>query len=202
MQYASVLLCAVLSVLCWNSFLFAGPTNTATLPGQQITISPLVAFLAAIAAVATFLWRVWQSWQAEKRRRQALINAVYHHVDKAIEILNDPSRSVANSAARAEIQNNPEYTPHILHSADDDLTYEHIIGVMEWLDYAGEKAVANYFYDQSALHSIAESFGSEYVRNWPTARKLKLFDLYVTRGQDTLTSAKEARDALRKRVRR
>lgn len=202
MQYVSVPLCAVLTVFCWTPFLSAGSTDAAPPSGQPITISLLVASFAAFVAAATFLWRVYQSWQAEGRRRQALANAVYHHVDKAIEILDDPSISAANSAAIADMQNDSKYTPYMLHSADDDLTYEHVIGVMEWLDYAGEKAVADYFYAQSALYSIAESFGSEYVRSWPTARKLKLFNLYVTQEQKTLTSAHGARAALKKMVRK
>lgn len=202
MQYASALSCALLSVFCWTPFLFAGSTDTATLSEQQPTISPFVASLAASVATATFFWRVCQSWQTERRRRRALANAVYHHVDKAIEILNDPSISTANCAARAKIQKNAKYTPNILHSADDDLTYEHIIGVMEWLDYEGEKAVANYFYAQSSLTSIAESFRSEYVQNWPIDRKLNLFDLYVAQENETLAAARKARAALEKKVKK
>lgn len=166
--------------------------------GQQITISSIVTAFAALVAAATFLWRVWQSWQTEKSRKQALANAVYHHVEKAIDILDDPALSVGNAEVRAELETNADYTPYILRSADADLTYEHIIGVMEWLDYAGEKAVAKYFYDQSLLHSISESFGSEYVRSWPTERKLKLFDLHVEQVKETLASAKEEREALGK----
>ncbi len=136
----------------------------------------------------------------ERRRKQELVNATYHHVKKAITLLNHPNVPTVNASARADITNNPAYTPYIVISADADLTYNHIIGVMEWLDPQGEESVVDYFYEQSSLNAIAASFELEYVRNWPNTRKLKLFDLYVAQQESTLTAAKKAERVLIKLV--
>ena len=155
-----------------------------------------VTAIAASVATLAFLFRVSQATLAEERRKQALANAVYHHVEKAIEVLEKFMPD--NETTRAKMEDNAAYTPLFINSADDDLTYEHIIGVMEWLDAVGEKAVANYFYDQSTLISISEYFQTEYVRGWDQERRLGLFDIYVEQQQETLKSARGAQAVLKK----
>jgi len=164
----------------------------------MMTIPDYIPIIAVYIAAATFFWRVWLSAQSERRRKQELINAVYHHVDEAIGRLKDEEREKRNKTIRQRIEDDESYTPYVVRSSSDDLTYDHIIGVMEWLDEKGEKAVASYFYSQSSLHAAEESFGLEYVRSWPASRKLQLWSLYVKYQEKTLESAMAARKALSK----
>ena len=164
----------------------------------MMTIPDYIPIIAVYIAAATFFWRVLLSAQSERRRKQELINAVYHHVDEAISRLKDEEREKRNETIRQGIEDDETYTPYVVRSSSDDLTYDHIIGVMEWLDEKGEKAVASYFYSQSSLHAAEESFGLEYVRSWSVDRKLKLWDLYVHYQEETLANAVVARGALSK----
>ncbi len=43
--------------------------------------------IGVIIAAATFLLRVWLNERSERRRKKELVNAVYHHVDEAIDRL-------------------------------------------------------------------------------------------------------------------
>ncbi len=159
-------------------------------------ISITIAAIAVSIAAATFIWRVLRSERSERRRKQELVNAVYHHVDEAIDRLDNEEREKRNETIRQKIKSDESYTPYVVRSASDDLTYDHITGVMEWLDEQGEKAVASYFYSQSSLHATEESFDSDYVRSWPVVRKLQLWNLYVKYQEETLRNARAAREVL------
>ena len=196
MQHVSVPLYVMLIVFCWAPLLPAEPPPTESSSFQQAVTASSFTALAAWVAVATFFWRVLQDGRLERRRRQELVSAVYHHIEKAIEYLSDEEVPKINEAIQAEIAKDSAYTPHIVRSADADLTYDHIIGVMEWLDDEGERAVANYFYTQSILNDIAASFGLEYVQGWPTERKLRLWKLYIGQQAETLAAAQYARTKL------
>ena len=154
--------------------------------------------MAGIAVMVLFL-----RWSSVRRRKKKFVNAVYHHVDEAIDRLKDEGREKINKTIRRKIENDKSYMPYIARSSADDLTYEHIIGVMEWLDEKGGKAVASYFYSQSSLHAVEESFGVEYVGSWLVDRKLELWNLYVSYQEETLKNAMAAEKALsRLRARR
>ena len=49
---------------------------------------------------------------------------------------------------------------------------------MELLDKSEEKVVLSYFYNEAELHAYAKSFDLEFVRCWPSERKLRLWEEY------------------------
>ncbi len=102
-----------------------------------------------------------------------------------------------NETIRQKINADESYTPYVARSSSDDLTYEQIIEVMEWLDEEEEKSVASYFHSQSSLHAIAESLELEFVRSWPSDRKLQLWKTYEKYEENTLTYARETREVLK-----
>lgn len=122
---------------------------------------------------------------------------VYYHVDLAIRTLQEQEKG--NEAIREKIENDESYTPYLVRSPNDDLTYDHIIEVTEWLDAKGEEAVSSYFHSQLALHALAESFKLEFVRNWPPERKLRAWDAYERFRRDTIEHAGRTREALEER---
>ncbi len=101
--------------------------------------------IGVIIAAATFLLRVWLNERSERRRKKELVNAVYHHVDEAIDRL-----------------------------------------------------VASYFYTQSSLHAVEESFNLEHVRSWSSSRKLQLWEIYAEYRERVLRDALGARKTLRR----
>lgn len=70
---------------------------------------------------------------------------------------------------------------------------------MELLDTEEERVMASYFHSQSELHALAESLKLEFVRNWPSDRKLRLWEIYEKCEEDTLTYAQKAKEVLEKR---
>lgn len=89
------------------------------------------------------------------------------------------------------------YTPYPVRSLNDDLTYDHIIEVMEWLDSREEEeTVLSYFYSQAFLHSLAGVFELEFVRGWPLVRKLAAWDVYEQAHAETAEFALAARRIL------
>lgn len=95
-----------------------------------------------------------------------------------------------------KIINDDSYTPYEISSSADDLTYEHIIDVMEWLDEDGERAVSSYFHTQMVLNALGQSFDKEYVRGWKPDRKLELWKVYEKYQEETLKHAKETMKVL------
>ena len=150
-------------------------------------ITPIIAGLAFLLSWYNFI-------RSSRARRRKLINAVYYHVDLAIRTLQEQQKG--NDAIREKIENDESYTPYLVHSPNDDLTYDHVIEVMEWLDAKGEEAVSSYFHSQQALHALAESFELEFVRNWPPERKLRAWDAYERFRRDTIEHARQAKETL------
>ncbi len=172
----------------------------ATTPVKDMETSITIAAIGVLIAVGTFLWRVWLSVLSERRRRQKLVNAVYHHVDRAVTSLKEQEEK--NETIRQNIKDDETYTPYVVHSSSDDLTYEQIIEVMEWLEEGEEREVVTYFYDQSSLHAIAESLGLEFVRRWPSDRKLRLWGMYEEYGRRTCKSAQKVKETLGHKLKR
>ena len=111
-----------------------GPEYLAAAAVRAITMTipiTITAIAVSIAAV-TFIWRVCQSERSERRRRRKLVNAVYHHVDRAVNSLEGQAEK--NETIRQKINADESYTPYVARSSSDDLTYEQIIEVMEWLE--------------------------------------------------------------------
>ena len=150
-----------------------------------------------VLPVATFFLGWYIAVQNSRRRRRKLVNAVYYHVDLAIRSLQEQEKD--NEAIREKFENDESYTPYLVRSPNDDLTYDHVIEVMEWLDPEGEEAVSSYFHSQQALHALAESFKLEFVRNWPPERKLRAWDAYERFRRDTIEHARRTEEALEER---
>ena len=125
--------------------------------------------------------------ESRGRRRRKLVNAVYHHASKAVrdlETLKD-----RNDSIREKIEQDESYTPHVVRSTADDLTYDQVIEVMELLNEREEETVLSYFHHEAELHAFAESFDLEFVRGWPSGRKLALWQLFEKSQKDTLENA-------------
>ena len=130
------------------------------------------------------------------RKRQKLVNTIYYHAKYAVEALKKLQKN--NQSIQEKINNINSYTPYVPPSSADDLTYEHIIKVMEWLDEDGEESVSSYFHTQMSLHAIAQSFDQEFVRGWPQDRKLELWNMYEKCQEETLKYAQETVKVLEK----
>lgn len=125
--------------------------------------------------------------ESRGRRRRKLVNAVYHHASKAVrdlETLKD-----RNDSIREKIEQDESYTPHVVRSTADDLTYDQVIEVMELLNEREEEIVLSYFHHEAELHAFAASFDLEFVRRWPSDRKFALWKAYEESTKDTLESA-------------
>ena len=157
-------------------------------------MSEFLTTLGIIVALFLSIYNFYNSILSHRRKRQKLINTVYYHVIHARESLQGQKKG--NKSIRERIRNNNSYTPYAARSPADDLTYDHIIEVMEWLDEDGEKAVSSYFHAQMGLHALGQSFDLDFVRDWPQERKLQLWDAYVLYQANTLKYAEKAEDIL------
>ena len=172
---------------------------TPDVPDVNIIMPGRAMVIGVIIAAATFLLRVWLNERSERRRKKELVNAVYHHVDEAIDRLEGKEKwEEMNITIRNKIEKDASYTPYFVRSSASDLTYDHIIGVMEWLDETEEKSVASCFYTQSSLHAVEESFNLEHVRSWSSSRKLQLWEIYAEYREKVLRDALGARKTLRR----
>lgn len=146
-------------------------------------------FLTALTAFLALTFSFYNWTQSRRRTRRKLVNTIYYHTKCAIEDLQ--KRQKNNHVIQAKITNDNSYTPYLASSSADDLTYEHIIDVMEWLDEDGERAVSSYFHTQMVLSALGQSFDKEYVRGWTPDRKLELWKVYEKYQEETLKHAKE-----------
>lgn len=133
--------------------------------------------------------------QSDRRRREKIVNVVYYHVRQALENLQ--SQEKGNQLIRDQInQGSNSYTPYVVKSPAGDLTYDHVIQVMEWLDKDGEIAVSRYFHAQMGLHAVGKSFDLDFVRGWPQERKMRLWHEFEKFQRDTLKYAEETKSIL------
>ncbi len=131
-------------------------------------------FLTPLTAFSALILSLYNWTQSRRWKRRKLVNTIYYHTKYAIEALRDQQKK--NHLIQEKIKNNNSYTPYVPRSSADDLTYEHIIDVMEWLDEDGEKSVSSYFYTQMGLHALAQTFDTEFVRGWPQKRNCNCGD--------------------------
>lgn len=159
-----------------------------------MTTELIAAFSVLVAAFALLLnW--YNSARAYGMNRRKIINAVYHHVNTAVCNLQEGKKG--HSEIRKRIETTRPYTPYPVRSPNDDLTYDHIIKVVEWLDSREEeKAVSSYFHSQALLHSLAGVFELELARGWPLERKLAAWDVYEQTHAETMGAASAARKIL------
>ena len=154
-------------------------------------------FLTALTAFLALMFSFYNWTQSRRRKRRKLVNTVYYHTKYAVEALQDQQKN--NHLIQEEIENDNSYTPYAGSSSADDLTYEHVIDVMECLDEDGERAVSSYFYNQTILNVLGQSFEKEFVRGWTKERKLKLWKKHEEYQKKTLKDAKETMKVLKKK---
>ena len=101
-------------------------------------------FLTALTAFLALTFSFYNWTQSRRRTRRKLVNTIYYHTKCAIEALKKLQDN--NQSIQEKIKNVNSYTPYVPLSSADDLTYEHIIEVMEWLDEDEEESVSSYFH--------------------------------------------------------
>ena len=151
-------------------------------------------FLTPVTAFSALILSFYNWTQSRRRTRRKLVDTIYYHTKYAIEAFQYQQKK--NHLIQEKIKSNNSYTPYGAHSSADDLTYEHVIDVMEWLDEDGEKAVSSYFYTQMVLSALGQSFDKEFVRGWTPDRKLELWKVCEKYQEETLKYAKEAMKVL------
>ena len=151
-------------------------------------MSETITSLGIIVALFLSIYNFYDTIRSHRKKRQKLVNTVYYHVIQAIDSLQDQEKN--NQIIREKIdQLKSPYTPFVAQSPADDLTYDHVIEVMEWLEEDGEEAVSSYFHAQMGLHALGQCFDLDFVQKWPQDRKLQLWDAYEKFQADTLKYA-------------
>ena len=151
----------------------------------------LVSILALGLSLTIFLSR--------RKKRRKLIDAIYHHVTVAESDLETQRKS--NEEIRENIRRKESYTPYfvVVSPAANDLIYNQVIEAMGWLNLEEGKVLLRYFYKQSDLHTLAQSFNSEYVRSWGPERKLAMWDDLDKGMKETIECARNVKAILVKK---
>ena len=160
----------------------------------QTIASSVVVVLTPLVALTALGLSMYNLLRSARRRRQKLVNAIFYHAELAAKTLEEQRNN--NAAVEEEIKNDASYTPYTPVSTADDLTYDQVIEVMEWLDLEDEEIVSSYFHSQMTLHASMQSFHSEYVRSWHWHRKLKLWKFIEKSQEEALKNAIRTRDLL------
>ena len=153
-------------------------------------------FLTPFTAFSALILSFYNWTQARRRTRRKRFNTVYYHADQSVKFLLKQQKN--NPSIQEKIKNDNSYTPYGVSSSNDDLTYEHIIDVMEWLSEDGEEAVSSYFHAQMTLRMLIQSFNTEFVRGWTPDRKLELWKVCEEYQAETLKCAEKATKVLKK----
>ena len=154
----------------------------------------IIMSVSAGALLGAFGLNLYNSITSNRRRRRKLVNAIYHHAALAESTLKEQQKRLEE--IEDKIGNEESYTPYVPRSPADDLTYDQIIEVMEWLDKSGEEAVSSYFHHQMGLHAIAQSFDLDFVRNWPSDRRLSMWKGYKYYLEKTIKYSSRTRSIL------
>ena len=181
---------------------FMGPTM----------FSVLMAFVAS-GGLILYRW---------KKRNQASIDLLAYrvkHMDDGIKgFLNDPNNVAGKTQSGktqpdkiqqgdpfGEIDKN--YTPFILFTGDDQLSFTQISEIYQYLKYPpGEtqrrkkvrRCLLEYFSAQEEMRAIVNAINSDFVRGLPQERKLVFWEELVTISKDTSTKASELVQAIEK----
>lgn len=132
---------------------------------------------------------IWHDYRSRINRRRRLARAVYHHAAFA-ERLFDEFLKGYDSLERRITAEGSTFTPFTVPSPTNDLTYEQIIEVMDWLEGEGQEKVLGYYHYQMIFHATALSFNSEYARELSQDRKRRLLEMCKTSAQDAMRDAK------------
>ncbi|CAJ2376407.1 MAG: hypothetical protein IBGAMO2_330016 [Arenicellales bacterium IbO2] len=132
---------------------------------------------AVLISILALCLSIYSVWQPHRTKRKKLVNAAYYHVKLAVERLQDMDQQI--ETAREKIRADKSYKMHIARSNTDDLTYDHVIELMEWLNPDQEKIISDYFHAQSAMHGVAESFDLAAAGAFSTDQQLRLLDIFA-----------------------
>ena len=160
----------------------------------QSTASIVAVVLTPLIALTALGLSIYNLVRSDRRRRQKIVNAIFYHAQLAVDSLEKQRNN--NAAIEEKIKTDASYTPYVPLSTIDDLTYNQIIEVMEWLDLEGEEIVSSYFHWQTTLHASMQSFHLEYVRSWPSHRKLGLWKFCEESQEKTLEYAIKTKNLL------
>ena len=148
-----------------------------------------IATIAALFSIYTFS-------TSHRKRRKKLINAVYYHVKETKEWLGHSSRKEKHEAIRKKIEEGKGYMPYPVFSSADDLSYEHIIEAMEWLSSkktgggeSEEELLSRYFHQYMHFRAYLSSFEKYLLMDWPTDRKLAIWQGFANAQEKTLNYA-------------
>lgn len=151
---------------------------------------------AIVVSFLAFGFSIYTYSQVRRSKRRKLINTIYHHADRTIQLAKAYKKAYRN--ARESLEKNPTYTPFaLMTSSTDDLTYDQVIDALEWLsEEKEENAVLSYFHGQAVLLALGQSFNSEFVRSWDKDRKLNLLGILDKHTNETIRCAHEAKEFL------
>ena len=171
---------------------FMGPT----------VFSVLMAFVAS-GGLILYRW---------KKRNQASIDLLAYrveHMDDGIKGFLNAHNNVADKIQQGdpfrEIDKN--YTPFILFTGDDQLSFTQISEIYQYLKYLpGEtqrrkkvrRCLLEYFSAQEEMRAIVNAINSDFVRGLPQERKLIFWEELVAISQDTSTKISELAQAVEK----
>lgn len=97
--------------------------------------------------------------------RRMLASAVYYHAQFSVRLF-DVHLKKFDEVERQIIAEGSTYTPFMVESPDNDLTYNQIIEVMVWLKNKKEReTILWYYHNQMAFHAHSLSFNTNIVRN-------------------------------------
>ena len=119
--------------------------------------------------------------------RRTTARAVYYHAKIAVRLFKKYLDSYGE-IKRKITDEGSSFTPFVVESPSNDLRYEQIIEIMDWLDEKKEwewldgkkkeeEIVLGYYHQQMVFHATALSFNSEIVRScFSQKRKLALLE--------------------------
>ena len=124
--------------------------------------------------------------------------AVYYHASITMELFQE--FLVDLDRVQQSIKEDINYTPFVVQSDENDLTYRDMIEIMAWLKgKEEEEVVLRYYHEQMTFHALARGFNSEIVRgSWSQERKLYLLEKCRKSAKDTIDYAKETMRILKK----
>ena len=166
--------------------------------------------MAFVASGGLILYR----W---KKRIQASIDLLAYrveHMDDGIKSFLNERNNVPGKTQSDKIQQgNPfkeidkNYTPFILFTGDDQLSFTQISEIYQYLKYLPgktqrrkkvRKCLLEYFSAQEELRAIVNAINSDFVRGLPQERKLIFWEELVAISKDTSTKINELVRAVEK----
>ncbi|MGR3914172.1 MAG: hypothetical protein OD918_06550 [Gammaproteobacteria bacterium] len=160
---------------------------TAGINSLVMLISPVGMFIIALVSLILVL-------RTSHGKRETLVNTFYHHVTRAIlslELFLGEQNADMWDEFRKGIESDTSYTPYLIQSSADNLTYDQMIevlAVLKGVDEKYEEKLLSYFHNDQFMHAVADSFN--FAKDFSMKRKLKLLDSFKHACEWTLSDAK------------